>query len=194
MVKKTYNNIALKSETPVVFDRDGNIENFSSNTTELFVPDSLFEVPAPLEKLEKMPYRIACNFDEKNLAEKSTAVVYAPFPLGLWAIHALSKGKFEKVVLDKPDLYRFSKGFLFRLVLKNEKRRMGSDVFSPFMMRKLRKILSVADYFSLTIGDWLYLTKAPPQQTDTFSKSIFWLDQKTELQKIKSFIQSPNDN
>lgn len=191
MVEKTYKKIVLKSQTPVVFDRDGNIENFSNNKTVLLVPENLFEVPDSLQKLEKVPYRIGRNFNEKILAEKSNAVVYAPFPLGFWGIHALSKEHFDKVILDKPDHYRFSKNFFFRLILKNERRRMGSDVFSPFMMRKLRNVLSVADYFSLTIGDWLYLTKDTLQQIGRFSKNIYWLDQKTEPQKIMSFIRSP---
>lgn len=192
MRETTYNQIVLKNQTPVIFDRDGNIKNFSGTKSTLLVPAGLFEVPVSLQNFDKVPYHISGNLNEKNMAEKTDAVVYAPFPLGFWALHALSTGHFGKVVLDKPNHYHLLRNFLFRLVLKNERRRMGSDVFSPFMMRKLRKVLSVADYFSLNVGDWLYITKDTPQQTNHFSKSIYWIDEKTEPQKIMAFIASPN--
>lgn len=190
MVENFNKQIALEGKTPIIFDKDGNVFRFLENKTAFVVPDSLYETPLSLKQLEKTPYRIVSNYHAQHLAKKSDAVVYAPFPLGFWALHALSKGHFDKLVLDKPDQYHFLKCFFLRLILKNERRRMGSDVFSPFMMGKLRKVLSVADYFSITIGDWLYLTEETPWQINSFSKAIFWLDQKTETQKMMSFIHS----
>ena len=175
---------------PIIFDRNGNADVFFEAKHTLLVPDSLFEMSASLATVNKTVYRIDRKLKLQNAPEDKNIVIYAPFPLGLWAIHTFIRSHSVKLVLDKQHNYSYWRLLLLRLTLKNEKRRMGSDVFSPVMMRRLRDILSVADYYALTIGDWLSFPDKLPEQFFGLSKNIFWLTDKTPPQEISDFVNS----
>ena len=175
---------------PVIFDRNGNTNVFFEAKNTLLVPDCLFEISASLATVDKTVYRINRKLKLQNAPEDKNIVIYAPFPLGLWAIHTFIRSHSVKLVLDKQHNYSYWRLLLLRLTLKNEKRRMGSDVFSPVMMRRLRDILSVADYYALTIGDWLSFPDKLPEQFFGLSKNIFWLTDKNPPQEISDFVNS----
>ena len=189
---KVQNQLTLEKNLmpPVVFDRDGKTESSVESDNLLLVPDSLFEIPSAFSEQEKKQYRIGRNIFLEKARPQNNFIVYAPFPLGFWAIPALAQGRFAKLVLDRPEDYSNWRYFATRLWLKNEKRRMGSDVYSPRLMRQLHKILSVADYFSLTIGDWLYLAEKSKQYLPRLANMILWLDEKTPQQEISTFLGS----
>lgn len=171
---------------PIIFDRNGNTSVPAENNV-LLVPDSLYELPVSFTGMKTICYRITGNTIVENPAPRNAIVLYAPFPLGLWAVHALADGHFAKLILDKREQYRNWHNRLSRIWLKNEKRRMGSDVYSPLMMRRLRESLSVADYFPLNIGDWIYFSEKLQQQSGQLSQAILWLDKKTSYQDVLSF-------
>ena len=175
---------------PVIFDRNGNTDVFFEAKHTLLIPDCLFEMSASLATVDKTVYRIDRKLKLQNAPEDRNIVIYAPFPLGLWAIHTFIRSHSVKLVLDKQNNYSYWRLLLLRLTLKNEKRRMGSDVFSPLMMRRLHDILSVADYYALTIGDWLSFSDKLPPQFFGLSKNIFWLTDKTPPQEISDFVNS----
>lgn len=172
----------------VLFDLDGNKESSAKSDNLLLVPDSSFKLPSVFSEQKKKHYRIGRNVHFANVGQKNNFIVYAPFPLGFWAIPAFTQGRFDKLILDRPEDYRNWRCVVTRLLLKNEKRRMGSDVFSPIMMRQLHKILSVADYFPLTIGDWLDLTKKSTQYLSRTAGMVLWLNGETPQQEISAFL------
>ncbi|EJF89085.1 hypothetical protein MEG_00246 [Bartonella tamiae Th307] len=126
--------------------------------------------------------------------------LYAPNPLGLWALDFFHKNighsrppktkmqdenhesesllplhKIDALILNNSLFYtQFSIAFM-RLRLKNERRLMGSDVPSRFMMRALRRHLAVADYFYFHVGQWLCLTEDVPQKLQYCKNKIRWL-------------------
>lgn len=190
MAKKTEKKPHVNGEKlSVIFSCDGRSQNFANGRdNSLLVPDSLFDIPVSLSGLTQSPYRIDRKFNEENPTSQLSQTVYAPFPLGIWALFAIRNGHINKLILDDRRHYSHWRLLWLLLALKNEKRRMGSDVFSPLMTHQLRKRLSIADYFSLNIGDWLRMMAKIPHHINSFSSSIFWLDNNTSPDKLRAFI------
>lgn len=190
MIETHINKVALKGQKmPVIFNRDGGWQNLlDANENLLIVPDSLFDIPAIMRNLTKLVYRIERKQMGNSSGQMLKGAVYAPFPLGIWALVALDRGTIRKLVLERKQQYNEWRLFFLQLRLKNERRRLGSDVLSALVMRQLRQKLSVADYFQLNIGDWINLTAKACQHTDHFSNSIFWLDSNTTTDELLAFI------
>ncbi|WP_297322353.1 hypothetical protein [uncultured Bartonella sp.] len=189
MIENQANKTALKGQkTPVIFNRDGDWQNLpDANENLLVIPDSLFDISPTMRNLNKLVYRIDRKQIGNNSGQKLKGAVYAPFPLGIWALVALDKGTIRKLVLERRQQYSKWHLFFLQLRLKNERRRLGSDVLSALVMRQLRQKLSVADYFQLNIGDWIDLTAKACLHTGHFSNSIFWLDSNTTTDELLAF-------
>lgn len=198
MTKKSLENNDPDSKAlPAIFSRDGHLKTIAGDGEKsLLIPDSLFDVAPFRQTPRQLPYRIDRHLGGQILIQNAVShtlyrvsrTLYAPFPLGLWALFAMTAGQFDKLILDEKKQYNRLPMFLLQLGLKNERRRMGSDVFSPLIMRQLRQKLSIADYFLLDIGEWIRLVAKAPRLINTFSHSIFWLDSTTVPDKLCSFI------
>ena len=72
---------------------------------------------------------------------------------------------------------------------KNERRLMGSDVPSPTMTHILRQWVSVADYFSFTIGEWLEMTQHTKCYLETLSTKISWLGKEDPSGRFNALLE-----
>lgn len=160
------------------------------DNSPLYLPDSLRRKPAALQSMDSAFFRLSPRATANGNTGQCISALYAPAPLGLWAIAALAGGQtsFKRIILDQPRYYGSFAIMWLRLRLKNERRLMGSDVMSPMMMRALRRSMVVADYFPLTIGDWLNLTKQTRSDIQKVQNACFWMDEHTTPAEITRFI------
>ena len=104
-------------------------------------------------------------------------------------ILCLPKSLFASYHLNAPEFYSTFKLFVLKLRLKNERRLMGSDVPSPTMTHILRQWVSVADYFSFTIGEWLEMTQHTKRYLETLSTKISWLGKEDPSGRFNALLE-----
>lgn len=191
MIKNPSPTQVKKTEPLFIFNKNGSLNKAKNCCDRLIVvPDSLSKKPDLLNGFKTNNYRVATNplTEAKILSQE--IVLYAPPPLGFWALFVAEKGikDFSKLILDFKDYYTPWRLYLLRLRLKNERRLMGSDVRSPLMMRYLRQSLSIADYFPFSIGEWLTMTCNTKSNIMALSSRVFWLDQPHTQQDFQNFL------
>lgn len=193
MEKETQNIVTDKQSKIIEFDKLGHLQTpiLSSNKI-LSLPKSLFASYHLPDKSVAYAYQLIRKGISDAKDSHSTILLYAPPPIGFWALWAKASGNLQntELVLNAPEFYSTFKLFVLRLRLKNERRLMGSDVPSPTMTHILRQWVSVADYFSFTIGEWLEMTQHTKHYLETLSTKISWLGKEDPSSQFNALLEN----
>lgn len=150
--------------------------------------------PSPITRVQT--YHLPFAEDPEGL------ILYAPSFLGVWALEQAAKGgrifstsqrentNFAGLILESKILCSKFMRNIYLLRLKNERRRLGSDVPSPLITCHLRRHVSVADHFFLPIGAWINLLIRFSANLESLQQKkipLLWLNQAKDAASIQDF-------
>ncbi|MET3590252.1 hypothetical protein ABID23_001356 [Bartonella silvatica] len=168
-----------------------NIKSQKKRQIFLSVPETCYQT-LPLFSIPDITlcfYRIKPYY-QCDTAPPQKNILYAPSFFSLWALHyAVENPSLFSAILCYGKQWASPLALMWlKFCLKNDCRRMGSDVPSLMIMKALHQHVAISDYSAFPIKQWLHFVKNYKRNYKNLSIPLFWLDNYKNNRNIHEII------